>query len=258
MNINDLTVCLYTSTKGHFGRKDIYKTTALHLLGSLEETGHRESVKKIAHVKVDPGEDLLADEMFRWLKGAGFLVIVSRGEWKHGDESHQVEYIKDQMAVNDNIKTQFLLHLEDDWVIKPILPGSSTSSFLLYGMDRLSDPNITQVRIPRYTNEPDRIRGLMVKHGIDGRVSGPFSGIYLCNDWSNNPFIARTRDIRAALTFVTRSTLPKHSEHGVGKAMSLLGWSELPFAFFDPEKIRCYHLGTPAGLEDNLDADLIA
>ena len=56
-------------------------------------------------------------------------------------------------------------------------------------------------------------------------------------DWSNNPYVARTRDIRAALTFVKNSNLPKHSEHGLGRAMAALGWCDLPFAFFDPSII---------------------
>lgn len=251
---NNITVCLYTSTKGHFGRKDIYKDTVNSLLKHMpsDQWGGL-----VAHIKYDNDSQNKCDEMKYWLSSNGFFVITTLGSWAHGNDSHQIEYLKDQSVVNDFCKTQYCLHLEDDWQIA--VNSISFVYWLAKSISILEDNSgITQVRIPRFLNEQQRILGLYAKHGIDGKCDKVNDDYYISNDWSNNPYIARVRDIRGALTFVANTNLPKHSEHGFGKAMKMIAWSEMPFAFLNPEKIKCGHFGTPAGQEDDLTKDNIA
>lgn len=181
--------------------------------------------------------------MGTWLEKRGFVVSQPRGDWRHGDASHQEEYLKDMFGLVGTVITPYLLHVEDDWIIAPY---THTLDYWLHEATSLlaSCPEIVQVRIPRFTNEFDRIRGLHAKHGIDGRAAwGGSDKWFGANDWSNHPYVARTRDLRAALTFVMSTNLPKHSEHGLGPAMKLLSGAPLPFACFNPDMIRVGHLG---------------
>lgn len=254
--MKNITLCLYTSTKGHFGRKDIYQKTVNSLLAQFpaERWG-----RMIASIKYDDASYEQCSCMATWLQDKGFLVISDKGEWKHGDSSHQLGYLGDMARINDCVQTEYLAHFEDDFLIKSLddslndWPEKATAILKNY-------QNIIQVRVPRYSNEEQRINGLMARHGINGFAYPHDGGEFIwSNDWSNNPYVARTRDLRAALTFISGTNLPRHSEAGLGKAMSLLSWSgRCPYVFFDPLKIRCGHLGTPEGQEDDLSKPLMA
>jgi hypothetical protein len=100
---------------------------------------------------------------------------------------------------------------------------------------------------------------LKAKHGIDGKAEwSKGEEFFYHNDWSNNPFVARARDFRAALQCVFKTNLPKHTEDGLGTAMKLLSDSELPFICFDPNRIRCCHIGTKPEDEDDPTKPLFA
>lgn len=255
-----ITVCLYTSAKGHFDRKDIYQKTVNSLLSQIPANSFE---KLVAHIKVkkdDPAEDEQAIKMVDWLEEKGFTVLVSYGDWKHGNESHQLEFLKDMMTVTKIVKTPYILFLEDDWEIKPF---EKDLEYWIHSATELLEEytSLVQVRIPRYTNEVERINKLKQKHGINTsaiELVGE-TDVFISGDWSNNPHISRTRDFRGALTLLMNSNLPRHSEHGLGTCMKIISWNviNLPFAFFNPEKIRAGHLGTPIGQEDNLDKPLI-
>lgn len=247
-----ITVLLFTTSKGHWNRTDIYKNTVNSLFSQIpvENWGGL-----IASLKMNDGQDDVGNEIGNWLVNNKFTLVPGYGKWAHGQDSHQVEFLNDIARVNNFIETPYILFEEDDWIIKPY------EKDLEYWISRAiktleENPGIMQVRIPRFTNEFDRINGLKQKHGINTRAVKLNNELFVSGDYSNNPYIARTRDLRAALTILNLSQLPKHSEHGLGRALSLLGWSELPFAFFDPLKIRAGHCGTPIGQEDNLDQPL--
>ncbi len=152
--------------------------------------------------------------------------------------------------------------LEDDWIVRPY--QFELAYYLQRATDLLArDPGVMQVRIPRWSNEKDRIRALPVKHGLDGRVQDLDAQTFAQTDYSNHPSIMRTRDLRAALTLVMRGQVPAHSEHGMGQALKMLSWtggagSGLPFVCFEPHLIRCGHLGTLPGEEDDLNQPLLA
>lgn len=253
MNKNDISYCLFTSTKGHFERKDIYKKTVDNILSHLPAEVWS---KLIAHIKIGPGEENIFIEMQDFLTKRGFEVVFSTGNWRHGNEgndnSHQIEYIKDMDKINNLVKTNYFFHSEDDWLIKV---DDKEFSYWLSNAQKIliNDPHLMQIRIPRFDNEFERINLLKKKHGINARAAKMNEDCFIENDWSNNPYLARTRDMRAALVFVKLGLVPQHSEHGVGQAMKMLGWTELPLICFNPKKIRCLHIGTKEGDEDKLD-----
>lgn len=252
MNKNDITYCLFTSTRGHFDRKDIYKKTVDNILNLLpaEVWG-----KLIAHIKISPGEESIFEEMKKFLEDRGFQVISTLGNWKHGndgkDNSHQIEYIKDMIKVNSIVTTSFFFHSEDDWLID--IQNREFPYWLNYAQKLLvQEPNLVQVRIARFSNEFERINQLFRKHGINAKAHWVNDDYFIQNDWSNNPYLARTRDMRAALLLVVNGVFPQHSEHGVGRAMRLLGSIEFPLVAFNPAKIRCCHIGTKENEQDSL------
>ena len=255
---NPITVCLYTSTKGHFGKTDIYEQTVKSL---FDQAPKEVWGALLANVKEGGtmADAIIGAGMAQWLEAKGFTVCNPKGEWRHGDHSHQEEYIKDMMSLISMVKTQYILHMEDDWIIKPYI---NCLEYWIHEATSIlaTHPEIVQVRIPRYSNELDRINGLFKKHGIDGRAQWEESNKWFFqNDWANHPSIIRTRDLRAALTFVMNTNLPKHSEHGVGAAMKLLSGAPLPFACFNPDMIRVGHLGVAHPVEaDDLSKPLMA
>jgi len=260
MHPNNLTVCLYTSSKGHFGRST-YQRTVQSLLAQVPASSWGDL---LSHIKVDPTPEgeAKAKEMAAFLREHGFHGRTTVGQWRHNDDSHQLGFLQDQMTLLGHVTTPYIYFSEDDWQVRPY--EFDLEYWLHEAVSILDkDPSIVQVRIPRFTNEMDRINGLKAKHNIDGRAVMDLieSRWFRQNDWSNHPHVARTRDLRAALTFIAKTNLPRHSEHGMGRAMALLSWNEtgLPFACFNPEMIRCGHIGVASPAEeDDLTKPLIA
>ena len=249
------TFCLYTTTQGHWKIRDRYRATVESFQSQV--LPHADPYY-VASIKQSPGDAEFCNGMADWLSDRGFTVSAQEGEFSHGHESHQIQYLLDLERLNSFVHTEFLFSCEDDWLFKT-QDNQSISLYIDMAIKLLRDrPEIMQVRIPRFSDEPARINGLLAKHGINTRAERMDDHFWRSGDWSNNPYVARTRDIRAALTFVKNSNLPKHSEHGLGRAMAALGWCELPFAFFDPSIIRCGHIGTPVGEEDDLSKPLFA
>ena len=249
------TFCLYATTQGHWKVRDRYRATVESFQSQIQP---RSDPCYVASIKQSPGDAEFCNGMADWLSDRGFTISAQEGEFSHGHESHQLEYLRDMLRINHFVHTEYVLHMEDDWVLKPH-NDQSLSLYIDMAIKLLRDnPDIMQVRVPRFSDEPTRINGLRAKHGINTRAECMDNYFWRSGDWSNNPYVARTRDIRAALTFVKNSNLPKHSEHGMSVAMKMIGWCELPFAFFDPSIIRCGHIGTPVGQEDDLSKPLFS
>lgn len=248
-----LTLALFTSTRGHFGR-DTYQGTVNDLLRQLP-TGwgglH-------ANVKWEPGleSEVKRDSMSSWLGHRGFHVTTPCKQWKHHDDSHQLGYLEDIALVMENVTTPYYLHMEDDFFLRANV--GPLEQHLADAIQLLEDnPSLVQVRFARWANEYERLKGLKAKHGIDAHAVEK-DGSIAHSDWSNNPFIARTRDVRAAIRFLFATNLPRHSEHGLGAMMKLLGHPEQPFYTPSPHEIRCRHMGTLPGEEDPLDKPLFS
>ncbi len=254
---NNLTLCLFTSTLGHFGRTDIYRQTVTSLLSQVPGDSWG---AKLAHIK-SSGSASEAEEMGRWLNSQEFAVMVGEGGWKHGDQSHQTGFLADMWSLINWVQTPYFVLEEDDWAWQAY--DHEVEYWLHEAVTMLDeDPELVQVRIARYSNEAARIKGLKAKHGIDASVyEGRMPHSFRHSDYSNNPSIFRTRDFRAALRIMKLrpDAIPNHSEHGLGMALKTLSSSQTPFACFNPERIRCGHLGVARPEEaDDLSKPLLA
>lgn len=260
MNKIPVNICLFSSTKGHWGVKTRYLQTINHLNNQLPLSSFNDL---FAHIKVTPGEEFFANKMQNNLEGFGFKVIKSLGDWSHGG-NHQEEYLKDITTVflkPEVNRTQFSLFLEDDFAL--ICRKGELVDYIGKATSILNNnPDVVSVRIARGANEKERILGLRVKHGIDSHVApaprGEECSYFLASDFSNNPHIIRTRDMRNAMILLQKANgFPKHSEHGTAAAIKLFSNSITPIAIFNPDNIVARHLGTKIGEEEPFDRDII-
>lgn len=252
MNKIPLTIALFTSTKGHFDVKSRYLETVKNL---NEKIPLSQFENLIAHIKYSD-EDSELEEMSQNLEKFGFEVLYTPGQWSHkNDGSHQEEYLKDINTIFSYEKTlssKYTLFLEDDWLFNPY------EMDLLYWISEAmkileENPECNQVRFPRFHNEFDRINKLKSKHGIDATAIKGDEKYFICNDFSLNPSIFRSRDIFSAINLVMKNpnVFPRHVEHGLGAAIKYLyDLFPLSFAVFEPSKIKVRHIGCPIGQED--------
>ena len=250
-----VTVCLMTTTKGHFGVTSRYLSTLESFNKALPLSYWEE---RIAHIK-DSGESVSGlVEMEAELWRAQFETLISKGQWSHGTESHQLNYLHDATKTINEVRTPFVLMLEDDWSLK-VYEDDFLKYVNLAARYLDDDPFLIQVRIPRFSNERERINRLKQKHNLDRSAVDHDDHSFLHNDFSMNPAFYRTRDLRAALALLASTNLPKHVEHGLGEALKIISMRPAtPFACFNPDKIRVGHTGTRPGEEDDLNRPLIA
>ncbi len=120
MNRLPITLVLFTSTKGHFGYRDIYKTTLDHLNRQLPLSSFGQLV---AHVKVSPSEEAISTDMVADLEARGFRVLTTVADWSRG-MSHQMGYMGDVVTLSKDrsVYTQpYVLWYEDDGLIESTL-----------------------------------------------------------------------------------------------------------------------------------------
>ncbi len=130
-----ITLCLFTSTKGHFGAKDLYKATLTHLDRQLPISTFGQ---RVAHVKVTPGDEALAADMVADLVIRGFQVTCATADWSRG-LSHGAAYLGDmvRMSKQANVYTQpYFLLLEDDSPV--VCHDTSLEDLLLRGCQLLA------------------------------------------------------------------------------------------------------------------------
>lgn len=254
-----LTLCLYTSTKGHYGVFDRYQQTITSLFNQVPSTVWAGRFAHIKDSQTKKAGEPASSDMGQWLSDRNIFPVTRVADWAHG-ENHQSEYLTDMTGLTQFVTTPYLFHLEDDWVFRAY--QHDLVYYLAKAVSLLeANPHITQVRIPRWFNERQRIEGLKAKHNIDAKTrDGEDSSYFLSNDWSNNPFVVRTRDMQLALLLMERNpqSFPLHSEHGLGRAMRYLSRSETPLAVFDTAHVRCGHIGTLPNEEDPLDKPLFS
>lgn len=250
-----ITFTLMTTTKGHFGVKTRYLET-LNSFGAALPFSQYEGL--LAHIKESPGEVSITAEMMSHIQEKGFKVKVSEGVWSHGDQTHQSQYLNDLMIVSDLVKTPYVLIAEDDWLLK--IDDGQFIDYLQRGISWMEeDPFLVQVRIPRWANEQDRICNLLKKHGLNRWAHSVDQYHFRHDDFSANPSIYRTRDLRTAIMLTLKTNLPKHVEHGLGDALKFVsGCAAVQFACFNPSKIHICHVGAPLGSEDPINTPLIA
>lgn len=151
MKILPISFVFMTSTKGHFGYKDIWRTTLDHWDHQLPLSSY--SIK-VAHIKITPGEETLGEDMATELRHRGFVVLTTVAAWSRG-QSHQNAYLSDQIKVSKELtlySNPYILFVEDD---SPIVCERTTLEQMLSEMcNVLAFPDVLSARVMRRQDWP--------------------------------------------------------------------------------------------------------
>lgn len=257
-------LCVFDTSKGHFGRTDIYRRTIEDLSTQIDL---EQFAALFVHIKVGPGEETVYAEQEVFYRKLGFTVIRSDAAWSHHSVSHQNEYARDLIRVYGDPAIQptpYCLHLESDWLFRSHSDWDLQDAIQQSINYLIANHTVASVRFARFRNEVDRLNGLRVKHGMDvgtNREQFPWESFIRHNDnLSLNPNLFRTRDIYAATRLLKThfAQLGQHVEMGFTHAFHHLADDGLPFAILDPALLSVYHIGTPVGQEDDLSKLLLA
>ena len=235
----------YTSTKGHFGRKEIYQDTLNNLYSQFPSLY---SLVKVAHIKASPGEEPIAEDIEKWIleKDETWAVIKTIGSWSHGNPSHAVEYYKDMLTAFSHESLReipYVLFNEDDFIWK--VNGDKYLSYLFSSAISLlkQDENAMCVRINADTdlvNDKDKRTGIFYRQSFDRNQYGP--------TFTFQPTIVRRLEWYHALRLINKNSHilnSRHCELVSGDAMKNFSDSCEPFYYFDPNLVTCHHIGGP-------------
>lgn len=242
--MNNYSIVLYTSTRGHFGYKDCYKHTVKRL---EKENLDFWRIYKLAHIKISPGEEELAAEMKQWLNKKGFRVIQTKANWKHNDpnNSHAKEYYKDKLKCfsdKEIQKRRYTFFIEDDWKVN----FNGYADFYLDRAAEFLDKNLDYLCV-RVNNEIEKSvekatplteDNLIYKQNLDYTIYGP--------TLTFQPTLIRSAEWRHALRLINSNLdilNTQHCELVSGMAMRQFSDSDTPFCFFNPQIINCEHIG---------------
>ena len=141
-----ISVCLFTSTRGHYQASTCNDT--LNLLARLIPLDLFGAL--YAHIKVTPGEEALGIKMELDLTTRGFGVDATVGGWQRG-ASHQQAYLIDMRKASQSrvlLSQPYMLLLEDDSPF--ICHGDDTVGCLIRMVRMLEqDPNLVSTRFIR-------------------------------------------------------------------------------------------------------------
>lgn len=247
--MSKLNLALFTTTKGHFGRTDIYKRTVRSLKSKVDFNCFS---GRFVHIKKSKKDNV--GEMMDWLNSEGFHCLVSEGDWSHANLSHQHEYLKDIFTVFHNSDVNlcpYTLWLEDDFVFVDGL--MSVQSALGYGVDFLKrNPETLAFRFVR-EGDAD-IKQRTQAQQINPRLFGQR------REFSFNPVIVRTRDAMLTMKIVNKNLryLSQHCEMAYTQVSQYFSDAEHSFVCLEPNNVFVKHIGVPAGQEDNLEEELLA
>ena len=244
--MNNLTVCIFATTKGHFGIKNRYYET----IHDLEK--HKiDFAKKLAHIKISPNEIEFGEKMRVDFEELGYKVLTTVGEWSHFHCSHPINQLKDLGTVLQEINTPFLLNWEDDFLCHA--KSHNLYYYLKYAIDLLdNNPNkISQVRIPRKSDDLDRYPTLIQDK----------TGWYRQNTiFSFNPYVALTHNIKNIYNSICAqqdliTNLIKENKLNAELTFTNLAAQMFgPYSFysFDKKAITVQHIGSKPGEEDQI------
>lgn len=235
MNILPLNLLIFTTTRGHFGFQDVYRTSIDFMekkLGSLDVFSN-----KVAHIKVrqNDTEKNRLPELVSYFESKNITPIVTYGDWDRG-MSHQNEYLKDiNKSVNlKQIQTApFTLWFEDD---SPIEGEDVLKSF----NDAMSILNQNQ----------DVLNVRFIREGLkEGEhFSNVNESIVSSKTFDFQPNISRSRDLLMASNLIMRNWeyfKNIQCEMAFRIAMENFSFSDYKFLGFNPSKYFSYHIGTP-------------
>lgn len=243
---DNLAIVLYTSTKGHFGQKDLFKHTVKRL---EEKIPFYRDFFKLAHIKISPGEEELGGQMADWLFGMGWDVKSTIGQWSHNSSSHALEYYSDMIKVmsqTDILKKEFVLFIEDDW----LLNCDNALPILFDGVMCLKkNPFLLAIRIERditgTTENCEKISKYIFRHNENYSEFG--------STFTFQPTLVRSLSWYHALSLLTNQ--PElirmlkdgeiHCELLATSLLKLISGTKTPFCSFDKNIITTTHIGEP-------------
>ncbi len=236
-----INLVLFTSTKGHFGNKQIYQKTIQDLFNKIDSN----IFFKYAHIKVSPNEDNIAKEMQEFLSSYKFLVDTSIGSWSHNDhQSHAIGYTSDIIKTfnNNKLHTQpYSLWLEDDWLFNIKL--NNLEYYINYAINELTiNKDLLCFRFNHEIHEVNKDNNLSKDlYYLQTDKSTPYGSTF-----TFQPNITRTRDTWLAYKFINQyweQIKNMHIELQSGWGFKHLTSNENHFAFFNPEYVDCTHIG---------------
>lgn len=140
-----------TSTKGHFGHRDIWRATLDHWARYLPLDAY---ATKVAHIKISESDQELGAVMARELEARGFDVLTTTANWSRG-QVHQSQYLLDQIKVSKEKSiyfNPFVLYVEDDSPV--VLSRGNLDDMLSTMCATLSDPDVLSARFMRENDWP--------------------------------------------------------------------------------------------------------
>lgn len=244
-----INLIFFTSTKGHFGHKDIYQ----HTLNSLKKQIAPERIGyKVAHIKVSPDEHHIAYEMMDFLEQWGFdKILTTEANWSH-DGNHGEEYTKDiqktleYLSVNPNTE-EFTLWMEDDYIFN-INKETKCPQNLDFYFDRAinvlkSNFRLQTVRFNLDKPDKDKILQYDDLVYLQKKNYTPYQ-----NTVTFQPTIYRTKDLWWSYCVFLKNNWEKlkhtHIELRSGYSLFPLTDSPMPFAEFNYDIVRSIHIGT--------------
>lgn len=229
-----ISLILFTSTKGHFGHKDVYLKTLIHLDRQIPLSlfGGR-----VAHVKVSVGEESFGEEMAGELEKRGFTVLVTIADWSRG-QSHQAAYMADVVKVSKEssiYSRPYVLWFEDDQTITP--HAVSAERLLLQSCKLLAQDNeLVSVRLLR--------RGDLSTSPILKQEANWFYSPHV----NFQPLLLRSRDFYLAAKIVEQNpqlTAVTQCEMLWRLVLADFSRSEHKHIVYNPDYAETIHLGTP-------------
>jgi hypothetical protein len=246
----ELGIVLFTSDKGHFGRKDIYKYTVNSITKQLENDF---DLKKFAHIKSSGcvvQQEKEAEKIAKDLRALDFTTAITAGNWSHNDSSHATGYTEDIIRTFSEeavLENQYSIWLEDDWILKgdPVKWVNQSLDILKY------HPEILAVRANHGTELPEgegawetfprrHKESDILRQGPNYTNWGP--------TFTFQPTVVRTRDVFQAYRIVRSNWEHFRNEHielTSGIAMKVFSDSEMPFLFANPQICHSIHIGEP-------------
>ena len=236
--LNNFCVALVTSTRQHWGMIDIDKVSIMDTLSKSEVI---RTCKKFVHIKCVPGDELILKDKIAWFKFLGFDVTYTIEGWKNDDSSHHTGIVKDMAKIynySNILNNTYVLHLENDWIFEI----NELDNLILKSVQILErDPQIIYHRYTR-VDQKDIVERLAAnyRYHID---------CYTTNrEFSFNPFVSRTRDMKYISNFVANAAVHPHCEMAYEIVAKFLNKQENIFAFTNNNVVR--HLGGQENKEE--------
>lgn len=178
-----IVFCLFTSTKGHWGTRDLYKATLDHWDRQIPLSLFGE---RIAHIKVSSNDEAIGATIQGDLESRGFHVIITHADWSRG-QSHQLGYMGDVVRVSKERRVYsqpYMLWAEDD-------------SICVSHEDSLADLWLKSIRMLEEDHELVSVR-LLRKCDEDGTLVVPEAARnprwFHCPHFNVQPLLLRSRD----------------------------------------------------------------